>query len=106
MSSYLRGVVWAFFHFFSIDFMRKIQETSLYGFVLCVALFCCSVSYAMAGEKGDSIRILFLGNSYTHYHNLPGMVQQIGANVARDYRMKIACKNVRLLNIGAVRAER
>ena len=47
-------------------------------------------SAAFAQQKNDSIRILYIGNSYTYYHDLPKMVQSIAANVALDYRMKIA----------------
>ena len=47
-------------------------------------------SAAFAQQKNDSIRILYIGNSYTYYHDLPKMVQSIAANVALDFRMKIA----------------
>ena len=36
---------------------------------------------ALAAQKAQPIRVLFIGNSYTFYHNLPDLVSQIGESV-------------------------
>lgn len=36
---------------------------------------------ALAAQKSQPIRVLFIGNSYTFYHNLPDLVSQIGESV-------------------------
>jgi len=38
---------------------------------------------APAGSVEPALRVLFIGNSYTFYNNLPGMVQQLAASGAR-----------------------
>ena len=55
-----------------------------------MAMLMLFASATFAQQQNDSIRILYIGNSYTYYHDLPKMVQSIAANVALDYRMKIA----------------
>lgn len=58
-------------------------------------LWALLISFSIeAKTEGDSIRVLFIGNSYTYYHNLPQMVQKLGGTVALDYRMKIAVKAI------------
>lgn len=47
---------------------------------------------AQTAAESDSVRILFIGNSYTYYHDLPRSVQEIASHVALDYRMKLAYK--------------
>ncbi len=54
--------------------------------------FLCVASSAMAQQKKDSVRVLFIGNSYTHYHEMPKMVQSVAANVAMDYRFNLFFK--------------
>lgn len=58
-------------------------------------LLCLSVGLWLAGSlfarnDNDSLRVLYIGNSYTHYHDLPKMVQSIAANIASDFRLKIS----------------
>lgn len=45
-----------------------------------------------AQTANDSIHILYIGNSYTYYHDLPRTIQNIAANIAQDFRMKLAYK--------------
>lgn len=45
--------------------------------MMCVAL--CSVTISVWGSGKDSLRILWIGNSYTMYNDLPGMVSKIAA---------------------------
>lgn len=52
----------------------------------------CAFSMTYAQEKNDSTRVLFIGNSYTYYHDMPQIVQNIAANIAQSQRMKIAFK--------------
>lgn len=40
-------------------------------------------------EKEDSIRVLFIGNSYTYYHDLPDMIKQIAARAGMHEKMKV-----------------
>ena len=57
--------------------------------VLTTVLFLTPMVFA---QQQDSIRILYIGNSYTYYHDLPQMVQSIVANIAQDFRMEISYK--------------
>lgn len=41
-------------------------------------------------ERGDSVRVLFIGNSYTHYHDLPDMIKQIATRAGMHEKMKIS----------------
>lgn len=43
-----------------------------------------------AEENTDSVRVLFIGNSYTHYHDLPEMVKQIASHAGMHEKMKIS----------------
>jgi len=52
--------------------------------LLCSLLF--SVNNIHAQSEKDSTRVLFIGNSYTHYHNMPKTVQEI----AVTQQMKLA----------------
>lgn len=54
------------------------------------ALFLLLSFNGYAREPKDSVRVLFIGNSYTHFNNLPQIVQQIAAT--QD--MAIACSQV------------
>ena len=54
-------------------------------------ILCCS-NQLFSKQKNDSINILYIGNSYTYYHDLPKMVQSIAANIALDHRMKLSYK--------------
>lgn len=60
----------------------------------CLSLFwlLCLAGNLSARQRNDSIRILYIGNSYTYYHDLPRMVQSIAANIALDHRMRISYK--------------
>lgn len=74
---------------------RKNCRSSLWlsYFVLCMGMALLSSSIkAQIVEGGDSVRILFIGNSYTYYHDLPHTVQEIAAHVASDHRIKLAYK--------------
>lgn len=51
-----------------------------------------SVDVLFARLDSDSLRILYIGNSYTYYHDLPKMVHDIAANIALDFRLKIIYK--------------
>ncbi len=46
--------------------------------------------YLKAEERSDSVRVLFIGNSYTHYHDLPEMVKQIASHAGMHEKMKIS----------------
>lgn len=63
--------------------MRKIL-------LLFVSLLMAISSHA----NGDSIRVLFIGNSYTYYHDLPKKVQELGSSIAQDHKMLIAYKAI------------
>lgn len=59
-----------------------------------ILIFICmlvqSVGPLCAQAEKDSVRVLYIGNSYTYYHDLPLMVQKIARNIAVDHRMNIA----------------
>ena len=40
-----------------------------------MAMLMLFASATFAQQQNDSIRILYIGNSYTYYHDLPKMVQ-------------------------------
>ncbi len=40
----------------------------------------------------DSINVLYLGNSYTYYHDLPKTVAEIGTHIGQDQKIKIGYK--------------
>lgn len=56
---------------------------------LCVLLLAALPGAVRAGTA-DSLRVLFIGNSYTYYNDLPSMVRQI----ASTQRMKLSCTRV------------
>lgn len=58
-------------------------------FLLYVFLF-SFIATAWGQTEKDSIRVLYLGNSYTYYNKLYQTVQDIAAGIARDHRMKLA----------------
>lgn len=59
---------------------------------LAFSVFCCLFNlFALAQTDADSVRVLFIGNSYTYYHDLSNMVQKIASTIANDYRMKLSC---------------
>lgn len=45
------------------------------------------VTIAAKSEKNDSIRILWVGNSYTYVNDLPRLVQQLGESKKQKYSM-------------------
>ncbi|MCH6256125.1 hypothetical protein MLD52_06165 [Puniceicoccaceae bacterium K14] len=51
--------------------MKRIKKTNAF---VCVLLFCCVFSFA---ENSKPLRVLFIGNSYTGWHNLPEIVAQM-----------------------------
>lgn len=65
--------------------MKKAKKTSLLLVVSCV--FFCFVSFVHTQERGetvrndveqkDSVRVLFIGNSYTYYNDMPEIVKAI-----------------------------
>lgn len=60
-------------------------------FLLC-AFLVSGIATAWGQNEKDSVRILYIGNSYTYYNKLYQTVQDIAANIARDHRMKLAYK--------------
>lgn len=64
----------------SAGMMSKIVASALF-LLLPLSLLC-----AQHKDNADSIRILLIGNSYTYYHDLPQVVQEIAAT----QKMKIA----------------
>lgn len=57
---------------------------------LCL-LFACQLLSAKTIDS-DSVRVLFIGNSYTYYHDMPMMVKRIAASIAQDFRMKLSVR--------------
>ncbi len=41
-------------------------------------------------ESQDSVRVLFIGNSYTHYHDLPDMIRQLALRAGVHEKMNIS----------------
>ena len=59
----------------------------------CVILAVMScVSVVASAERVDSLRVLFLGNSYTHYHDMYKMVEEIASHVGQDQKLALSCK--------------
>ncbi|MDE5713577.1 MAG: SGNH/GDSL hydrolase family protein [Muribaculaceae bacterium] len=58
------------------------------GFIVIVCVLL--PFYLKAEENTDSVRVLFIGNSYTHYHDLPEMVRQIASHAGMHEKMKIS----------------
>lgn len=48
----------------------------LFFILLCIVINICTVK---AQNINDSIRVLFIGNSYTHFNKLPDDIQKIAA---------------------------
>lgn len=46
---------------------------------------------ASAQDAGDSVRVLFIGNSYTYYNKLPEMVARIARDADEGNRLPLAC---------------
>ena len=65
---------------------------NLFRFTIMKKLFtallflCVCISPALAKNANDSIRVLFIGNSYTYFNNLPNDVQKI----AESQRLKLS----------------
>ena len=65
---------------------------NLFRFTIMKKLFtallflCVCISPALAKNANDSIRVLFIGNSYTYFNNLPDDVQKI----AESQRLKLS----------------
>ena len=53
-------------------------------------LLLTAVPGAVRAGTADSLRVLFIGNSYTYYNDMPSMVRQI----ASTQRMKLSCTRV------------
>ena len=49
----------------------------------------CSAT-ATAAEAADSLRVLFIGNSYTYYHEMPRMVAEMGGTIGSSPKINIA----------------
>lgn len=60
-------------------------------FILLGCILACSL-IAGAESRSDSIRVLFIGNSYTHYHDMYKMVAEIASHVGQDQKAKVACE--------------
>ncbi|MFG6380596.1 MAG: SGNH/GDSL hydrolase family protein [Muribaculum sp.] len=43
-----------------------------------------------ANQKSDSLQVLFIGNSYTYYHEMYNMVREIAAHVGQDQKIAIS----------------
>ena len=52
-----------------------------------------SVFSIRAEEATDSVRVLFIGNSYTHYHDLPKMIKEISSHAGMHEKMKISTES-------------
>lgn len=64
------------------------RETFLLTIMFLILPF---ISFGIRGEeKSDSVRVLFIGNSYTHYHDLPGMVKDISSRAGIHEKLKIS----------------
>lgn len=57
---------------------------------LFLGAMCSSISWSQTNS--DSIRVLFIGNSYTYFHDMYRSVQTIAANIAQEQQMKLAYK--------------
>lgn len=57
--------------------------------MLLGCMLACSL-IAGAETKSDSIKVLFIGNSYTHYHDMYKMVAEIASHVGQDQKVKVA----------------
>lgn len=60
----------------------------IFFLLLASALVTCTAQ----NNKNDSIHVLFIGNSFTYYNNLPKMLQSVASAIAPTSRMKIAYK--------------
>ena len=63
-------------------------------FILTILSLLLALPSTFAAEKNDSLRVLWVGNSYTYYNDLPTMVQSIG----KTQKWKIS--NTRVLKGG------
>lgn len=55
---------------------------------LTIAVLLLVLGACMAGS-GEGVRVLFIGNSYTHYNNLPSMVRDLAASVDIDVHVEM-----------------
>lgn len=62
-----------------------------FRYLLFLFLFGCQLLSAKTDDR-DSTKVLFIGNSYTYYHDLPQMVKSIAASIAQDYRMQLSVR--------------
>lgn len=64
--------------------------------IFAAALFVCSIINTNAAPIApvDTMRVLFIGNSYTYYNNLDSMVNKIGMHMGKRQRIKIDTKRV------------
>ena len=50
-----------------------------------IVLLSLAASFRLSAAEGDSLRILWIGNSYTYFHDLP----QIVKDIASSQRMRL-----------------
>lgn len=50
------------------------------------------VTDATGKNTTDSINVLYIGNSYTYYHDLPKTVAEIGSHIGQDQKIRIGYK--------------
>ena len=59
------------------------------NFCLLLCLFLC-INIASGAEKSDSTRVLFIGNSYTYYNDMPVTLQKLASSLPTAERLNIA----------------
>ncbi|MGH9794244.1 MAG: SGNH/GDSL hydrolase family protein [Candidatus Acidiferrales bacterium] len=57
--------------------------------LLVLAVACSSEKPAQPPRAGDALRVLFLGNSYTYYNNLPRLVEELAAAAGRKIETRM-----------------
>jgi len=66
---------------------QRIFVAAVFAWLALTALSCSTGQPALqsppAAGSGDALRVLFLGNSYTYYHNLPRLVEEFAAAANR-----------------------
>ena len=58
--------------------------------VILTAIFAIATCFNLSAADGDSLRILWIGNSYTYFHDLPKIVKDI----ASSQRVKLSTTTI------------
>ena len=69
---------------------RIITSRIIAAIVLLLSVFTSNA----ASTPADTIRVLYIGNSYTYYNNLDSMVSKIGMHIGKNQRIKVDAKRV------------